>query len=104
MVWLSQTLLVVPPDIVFVFFLLFYFVSVGSPGMASIVDTFVDSPSVALLDQCTKDQLLLIAEKYEIEILDKRLKESVKGSLMAGLLEQGMIQPVGGVCRYCFEF
>ena len=88
MVWLSQTLLVVPADIVFVFFfLLFYFVSVGSPGMASTVDKFVDSPSVALLDQCTKDQLLLIAEKYEIEILDKKLKESVKGSLMAGLLE-----------------
>ena len=97
MVWLSQTLLVVPADFVFVFFFLpFYFVSVGSPGMASTVDKFVDSPSVALLDQCTKDQLLLIAEKYEIEILDKKLKESVKGSLMAGLLEQRMIQPVGG--------
>ena len=54
----------VPADFVFVFFFLpFYFVSVGSPGMASTVDKFVDSPSVALLDQCTKDQLLLIAEK-----------------------------------------
>ena len=61
--------------------------------MASIVDEFDDSPSVALLDQCTKDQLLLIAEQYELEIADKRLKESVKISLKAGLLKKGILKP-----------
>ena len=64
--------------------------------MASVVDEFVGSPSVALLDQCTKDQLLLIAEKYGIEIVDRKLKESVKGSLKAHLLEKRILQPVVG--------
>lgn len=63
--------------------------------MTSIVDEFVDSPSVALLDQCTKDQLLLIAEKYKIEIQDRKLKETVKDSLKAGLLKQGIFPVVG---------
>lgn len=51
--------------------------------MASIVEEFVDSPSVALLDQCTKDQLLLIADKYELEMADKNKKN--KRSLLRSL-------------------
>lgn len=42
--------------------------------MASIVEEFVDSMSESLLDQCNKDQLLLIAKKYELEIADKKIK------------------------------
>ncbi|TWW53845.1 hypothetical protein D4764_0220310 [Takifugu flavidus] len=44
--------------------------------MASLVEEFVQSPTEELLDQCTKDQLLKIAEHFGIEITDKKLKET----------------------------
>lgn len=64
--------------------------------MASIVSEFIDSPAVELLEQCTKEQLLLIAEHYALEIMDKKPKESVKSSLKAGLFEKGILQPIDG--------
>lgn len=36
-----------------------------------------------------KEQLLLTAENYQLEIPDKKLKESVKFSLEKGILEPG---------------
>lgn len=39
----------------------------SSSFLASIVEEFVDSPSVDLLDQCSKDQFLLIAKKYDLK-------------------------------------
>lgn len=66
--------------------------------MASIVEEFVDSLSVALSDQCTKDQLLLIAEKYELELRwqIKKLKGSVKVTLKAGLLAKQILKHAVG--------
>lgn len=58
--------------------------------MASVVKDFIGSP-MTLLDQCTKDHLLQIVENYKIEILDRKLKDSVKCSLKAGLLEKGVL-------------
>lgn len=48
--------------------------------MASIVKDFVNSPSEELFEQCTKDQLLKIAEHYGIEVLDHKLKDIVKNA------------------------
>ena len=43
------------------------------------VDDVVQSPSVELLNQCTKDQLLNIADHFglKIEASDRRLKETL---------------------------
>ena len=43
------------------------------------VEEFVKSPSEELLLQCTKDQLLKIAEEYNVKLesSDKKLKETV---------------------------
>ncbi len=40
------------------------------------VEKFAKSPSHVSLNKCTKEQLLKIAEFYEIKISDKRFKES----------------------------
>lgn len=40
------------------------------------IDRFVESPSHVLLNKCTKEQLLKIAEYYEVKLSDKRIKES----------------------------
>ena len=42
--------------------------------MASVLEDFVSSPSDELLEQCTKDQLLKIAEHFQIEVPDKKLR------------------------------
>lgn len=72
--------------------------------ITSIVEEFTDSPSPALLDLCTMEQLLPIAENYELAIPDKKLKESVKLSLIAGLLEKGILEPVLGISVSFFFF
>ena len=40
--------------------------------MASLVESFTQDPSESLLEQCTKEQLLRIAEHYGIDIPDKK--------------------------------
>ena len=49
--------------------------------MEDIVGAFVAAPSERFLDQCTKEQLVKIAEFYNYEVGDKRVKESVKANL-----------------------
>lgn len=46
--------------------------------MSSLVEDFVQSPSEELPDQCNKEQLLKIAEHFEIEIPHTRLNDTVK--------------------------
>ena len=48
-----------------------------------ILGIFVKAPSEELLDSCTKEQLLKIVERYEIQISDKQLKDTVKSILKA---------------------
>ncbi len=38
--------------------------------------------SKEFLDRCTKEQLLKIVNNYEVEISDKRLKDTVKGPVV----------------------
>ena len=54
------------------------------------VEEFIDAPSEELLSQCTKDQLLKIAEHYNIEIepVDKRLKETLFQVLRENLFKK----------------
>ncbi|XP_030294105.1 uncharacterized protein LOC115594274 [Sparus aurata] len=66
--------------------------------MAEVAE-FVKAPAEELLDKCTKEQLLKIAEHYDIDISDKRLKDTVKSILRANLSEMGVLtggaQPLG---------
>ena len=57
--------------------------------MAS-VSSFVQSPTEAILNSCTKDQLLKLVEHYGIDIGDKKLEE-IKGALRAALIESGVL-------------
>lgn len=40
--------------------------------MSSILSSFVQAPSEVALELCTKEQLIEIAEHYQIEIVDKK--------------------------------
>ena len=59
--------------------------------MASVVEDFLSSPSEELLEQCTKDQLLKIAEHFQIEVLDKKLKDTIKKTVKSKLLDDGVL-------------
>ena len=59
--------------------------------MAS-VSSFVQSPTEAILNSCTKDQLLKLVEHYGVDIGDKKLKAEIKGALRASLIESGQPQ------------
>ena len=54
------------------------------------VTSFVKSPSDELLNSCTKEQLLKLTEHYDIDIGEKWLKEEIKGSLRAALVENSV--------------
>lgn len=56
------------------------------------IDLFVTSPSCEFLDKCTKEQLLKVADRYQVVISDKRLKENIKVVLKAKLIEKGILR------------
>ncbi len=58
--------------------------------MSSVLSSFVQAPSELALELCTKEQLFEIAEHYQIEIVDKKLKETVEAGLKQGLREVGV--------------
>uniref|UniRef100_A0A8D0AC21 CCHC-type domain-containing protein n=1 Tax=Sander lucioperca TaxID=283035 RepID=A0A8D0AC21_SANLU len=60
--------------------------------MSSILSSFVQAPSEVALELCTKEQLIEIADHYQIEIADKKLKETVKARLKQGLREEGVLR------------
>jgi len=59
--------------------------------MSSTLISFVKVPSEVALDLCTKEQLIEIAEHYQIEIVDKKLKETVNAVLKQSLKEIGVL-------------
>ena len=66
----------------------------------SVVDEFLASPSYALLEQCSKEQLIKIAEHYSISLTsdDKRLKESLFKAVGLGLVvKEVLIGPTSPV-------
>ena len=56
------------------------------------VEDFVAAPSEQALDSFTKDQLLRVAEHYNIDVPDKRLKERVKSILKANLVDMRVLE------------
>lgn len=64
--------------------------------MANIVEDFVQSPSEELLEQCTKEQLIKIAQNYSIEVEPKRTKENLRSIIKANLQECGVLMDGGG--------
>ncbi len=60
--------------------------------MSNLVEDFISSPSEAVLDSCTKDQLFKIADHYGIEIGDRRVKDStVRETLKTKLIEESIL-------------
>ncbi|MEQ2192964.1 hypothetical protein XENOCAPTIV_020660 [Xenoophorus captivus] len=55
------------------------------------VDDFSKSPSVEFLEQCTREQLVKIAEHCKICVGDNRLKENVKAILRENLIKMGVV-------------
>ncbi|KAG7471700.1 hypothetical protein JOB18_048960, partial [Solea senegalensis] len=59
--------------------------------MAS-VDEFLKAPSEELLDHCSREQLLRIAEHFQLEVGDKRMKENIKNIVKANLVDFGIFK------------
>ena len=59
--------------------------------MSSVVEDFVKSPSVELLNTCTRDQLLLIAGRFEITVKET-LKDAVKANVLGSLVTKGILK------------
>lgn len=57
----------------------------------SLVEEFIKAPSVELLEQCTKDQLVKLAEHFEVEFTDKCLKKNIKVELKKKMVEEGIL-------------
>lgn len=60
----------------------------------SDIEEFIAAPSVQALDKCSRDQLLLLANHYNVVVTcDKRLKESIKAAVKEKLVETGVFSP-----------
>ena len=55
------------------------------------VEDFAAAPSHEALDQCSKDQLLKIAEHYELQISSSFAKDKVKAIVKSNLAESGVL-------------
>ncbi|TKS65190.1 Retrovirus-related Pol polyprotein [Collichthys lucidus] len=64
--------------------------------MDSIVEEFVQHPSGELLEQCTKEQLIKIAQHFSVEVDPKRTKGNLKSIIKANLQECGVLMDEGG--------
>lgn len=60
-------------------------------AMSDNVRNFVDSPSVAILDKCRKDELFAIATHFQISINRNSRKEEVKRIILDHLVELKII-------------
>ncbi|KAL7371523.1 hypothetical protein ABVT39_000330 [Epinephelus coioides] len=65
--------------------------------MANIVENFIQSPSEELLEQCTKEQLIKIAQHYSTDVEPKGTKENLKSIIKANLQECGVLMEVQGL-------
>ena len=51
----------------------------------------MESLSEKFLDQCTKDQLVKMAEYYMVDVGDKRIKETVRANLKVNLVKMNVL-------------
>lgn len=59
--------------------------------MASAVEEFLNSPDRKFLDQCTKDQLLKLAQHYKVTVDARRTRDTIQSILQANLQEEGVM-------------
>ncbi|KAG8008875.1 hypothetical protein GBF38_011412 [Nibea albiflora] len=64
--------------------------------MDGIVEKFVQHPSEELLEQCTKEQLIKIAQHFSVEVEPKRIKDNLKSIIKANLQECGVLMDESG--------
>lgn len=57
----------------------------------SIVEEFIACPSKEAFEQCTKEQLLQLADYYQVEVSSSSKKEKIKGSVKSKLVEQKIL-------------
>lgn len=62
--------------------------------MSSVIEDFFACPSEALLESCTKEQLVQIAERFSVDLTsqEKRLKETIVTTLKRSLVDSGVIE------------
>ncbi|CAL9702164.1 unnamed protein product [Knipowitschia caucasica] len=59
--------------------------------MVNISD-FFDASSEEFLFQCTKEQLIDIGKRYDLDLDMKRLKENLRSILVANLIDLGVLK------------
>lgn len=61
---------------------------------SSLVEDFLAFPSEILLERCTKEELLQIAEQFDVEVTssDKKLKETLMKVVKSALSERGVLE------------
>lgn len=55
------------------------------------LNQFIDQPSVEMLEDCRKNDLLLIAQHYDISIIKTQRKAEIKAFITAALREKGIV-------------
>nr|XP_046229617.1 uncharacterized protein LOC124050808 isoform X1 [Scatophagus argus] len=58
--------------------------------MAS-VEEFLRAPSEELLESCSREQLVRIADYFSLDVGDKRMKDNIKSIIKANLVDRGML-------------
>lgn len=62
--------------------------------MSSVLKDLFACPSEALLESCTKEQLVQIAERFSVDFTtqEKRLKETIVTTLKLSLVDRGVLE------------
>uniref|UniRef100_A0AAV2KVV6 Uncharacterized protein n=1 Tax=Knipowitschia caucasica TaxID=637954 RepID=A0AAV2KVV6_KNICA len=61
--------------------------------MVFILQDFIETPSLEILDRCRKDDLLCIAAHFGVSVQKQSLKREIKRVLIAGLITLGILSP-----------
>lgn len=56
--------------------------------VSSIALKVIENPSLELIEKCRKDDLVVIAEHYQISVNRQSLKREIKTAVLNGLVEQ----------------
>ena len=71
------------------------------------LEGFVAQPTLLLFYQCSKENLLSVAEHYDVTVMKQQSKKVIQRELLAALSDQGILSSgpeVGAVSRNRFRF
>lgn len=57
------------------------------------LEEFVEEPSLEVFYKCSKDQIIAIAEHYEVHVSKQSKKDVLKTDVLHGLVERGIFPP-----------